>query len=433
MERHRRLCEDHVAQQQRLLEDFSDVHRRMLQSLDVGGASTAPAPASSLPAGPWSAHYTPRSEAATPPCSPLPATKKEVVMPTAAPEPTPEAQPSQPTALVPKEDGEEGTDAGKEADMVFGRLQRSEEALAWWRRSSGMQTVEDWVMKYKKHPAGWGALLMIHGIPEVCGRLRSKVENYAIYSALFLSMSIALLTDCPDIYVTCKSADAAAASDAAARRLEGDDGGPEWLCQVRKRLYLYGFGIGTALHMLCILLAMSFVNALNEAPRDCDIYRMFSRGKGFFATLKCQRTFAWGCFFDIVAVSTAVTHHLDWEAVIAVVVLIAFTVYSLRRTSGLLFRNASIVNYWREELGGKPDKNDPFDLSIPVSAFQEASRCNQQLFKGSGKLAGGLTGHAGTTKSTSEDIPQATTTPGQHQTGGAAGGKQGSVAVAGIF
>jgi len=347
-------------------------------------------------------------------------------MPTAAPEPTPEAQPSQPTALVPKEDGEEGTDAGKEADMVFGRLQRSEEALAWWRRSSGMQTVEDWVMKYKKHPAGWGALLMIHGIPEVCGRLRSKVENYAIYSALFLSMSIALLTDCPDIYVTCKSADAAAASDAAARRLEGDDGGPEWLCQVRKRLYLYGFGIGTALHMLCILLAMSFVNALNEAPRDADIYRMFSRGRGFHATLKCQATFALGCLFDIIAVGTAVSHHLDWEAVIAGVVLIVCTTYSLRRTSGLLFRSASIVNYWREDLGGSPDANDPYDLSIPVSAIQEASRCNQQLFRGGGKLVGGLAAHAGTIKSSSEDVPQATTTAGHRQ-------NQPAVAVAGMF
>ena len=32
--------------------------------------------------------------------------------------------------------------------------------------------------------------------------------------------------------------------------------------------------------MECILLAMAFVNALNETARDCDVYRMFSRGKG---------------------------------------------------------------------------------------------------------------------------------------------------------
>ena len=41
------------------------------------------------------------------------------------------------------------------------------------------------MLNYKKHPSCWAALLMMHGVPEVSGRLRAKVENYAIYSALF--------------------------------------------------------------------------------------------------------------------------------------------------------------------------------------------------------------------------------------------------------
>ena len=68
------------------------------------------------------------------------------------------------------------------------------QGLEWWKKCSGLHTVEQWVEKYNKHPAGRGALLMIHGVPEVTGRLRSKVENYAMYSALFLSWS------CPCIF-----------------------------------------------------------------------------------------------------------------------------------------------------------------------------------------------------------------------------------------
>ena len=39
--------------------------------------------------------------------------------------------------------------------------------LEWWRKTNGLHTVQKWCTNYKKHPAGWGALLMIHGVPEV--------------------------------------------------------------------------------------------------------------------------------------------------------------------------------------------------------------------------------------------------------------------------
>merc|ERR1719229_316835 len=113
---------------------------------------------------------------------------------------------------------------------------KHEDWLSAWRRADGMHTVEKWCSNYLKHPAGWGALLMIHGISEFTGRLRSKVENYAIYSALFLSMSVALLAAPPDHIVEDCSSDSS---------LE---------CHIRKRAYTYGLALGTAAHMLCISL-----------------------------------------------------------------------------------------------------------------------------------------------------------------------------------
>ena len=44
---------------------------------------------------------------------------------------------------------------------------RDESVLEWWKKTSGLHTVLKWCTNYKKHPAGWGALLMIHVVPEV--------------------------------------------------------------------------------------------------------------------------------------------------------------------------------------------------------------------------------------------------------------------------
>merc|ERR1719352_954101 len=85
-------------------------------------------------------------------------------------------------------------------------LEKDQEIAAareWWKRTSGLHTVSDFVHNYKNHPAGWGALLMIHGIPEVTSRLRSKVDNFAIYSALFLASAIAALIAPPDKVAFC--------------------------------------------------------------------------------------------------------------------------------------------------------------------------------------------------------------------------------------
>ena len=95
-----------------------------------------------------------------------------------------------PAAPVPSAEGTEDRNKPAVSSFAVDRVLTDDSILDWWRRCSGLHTVEKWVLNYRKHPAGWAALLMIHGIPEVTSRLRSKVESYAIYSALFLSFSI---------------------------------------------------------------------------------------------------------------------------------------------------------------------------------------------------------------------------------------------------
>lgn len=242
-----------------------------------------------------------------------------------------------------------------------------------WVHCSGLHTVEKWVKNYRKHPAGWAALLTIHGVPEVTGRLRSKVENYAIYSALFLSVSIGLLSS-PDGLISDECLDTWSST--------------WWECQIRRRLYFYLLAFGTACHMLSIMLGMGFNNALNEAARDSDVFRMFSRGKGFMATVKCERAFSYGCLADFAAMVVSMQGFMGWDAVPLAAVLFAGCAYVYRTVVGLLFKSASIVKYWREELGGVPDKDDPYDLATPMSGFDELAKTNQKLFVESGILSG---------------------------------------------
>lgn len=86
------------------------------------------------------------------------------------------------------------------SDLMFGYTSsylplvdmEDESFTSWYRKTAGMHTVETWLSNYKRHPYAWGALIMIHGVNEVSARLRSKVENYAVYSAVLLSASVVL-------------------------------------------------------------------------------------------------------------------------------------------------------------------------------------------------------------------------------------------------
>lgn len=215
----------------------------------------------------------------------------------------------------------------------------------WWKKTTGLETVQSWVRNYHQHPAGWGALLLIHGVPEVTGRLRSKVENFAIYSALFLATAITALMAPPDKIVECV-------------------GGLE--CEVRKRIFFYCLTVGVVSQILCIMLAMSFTNVLNEAARDCDVYRMFSpAGNGFKATKKVEYSYFTGVGVTFIAMLAAAHCYMGWEIVILcmVCVICASKIYS--DTAGALFNSASIVNYWKTG----QQAGDPYDLDVLIRAF----------------------------------------------------------------
>lgn len=57
-------------------------------------------------------------------------------------------------------------------------IDEKEDKLAAWLQCSGLHTVGKWVLNYRKHPSCWAALLVLHGVPEVTGRLRAKVSLF---------------------------------------------------------------------------------------------------------------------------------------------------------------------------------------------------------------------------------------------------------------
>lgn len=244
------------------------------------------------------------------------------------------------------------------------QLSQDEGVANRWVSCNGLHTVKGWVTNYKNHPAGWAALLMIHGIPEVTARLRSKVDNFAIYSALFLSMSLACL---------------ASPADAMVEEITAEQGSFAWWhAHIVRRTYVYGFGIGTCLHTLCIMLGMAFNGALNEAARDSDVFRMFAKGEAFTATVKSETAFLLGCAADYMAVLACLCGIVSWEEVaIGAFVMIFTSSWIYRQTKNLLYSNTSIVDYWRT----CPDENDPFDLQLMVDCFLERCEADPHIRK----------------------------------------------------
>merc|ERR1719379_1074179 len=239
-----------------------------------------------------------------------------------------------------------------------------------WQKASGLHTVEEWVVNYNKHPAGWGALLMIHGTAEVTARLRSKVQNYAMYAVLFLACSLtaALEQDPQALLAPCLSSFDALPKDAATQ-----------LCGLLRRLFFYAIVLSAICHMLTIMLAMAFVNALNETARDADVYRMFARGKGFIATVKVEDSFRYGIYlaFCAIAIRLYLLIGIDVLIVGSSGAWIAWKTF--QPTSALLFKTASIVKYWRKEKGGNPDEDDPYDLAIPVERFKQRAHLGRVM------------------------------------------------------
>jgi len=242
-------------------------------------------------------------------------------------------------------------------DMPPEDLDELEDKLSAWLQCSGLHTVDKWVLSYRKHPSCWAALLMMHGVPEVSGRLRAKVENYAIYSALFLSCTIQAVMSPPD------------AMQCADREFDTEAASVQ--CQVARRVAVYALLAAIVMHFYSIILAMAFVNALNETAREADVFRMFARGQGYLATFKCQQAFRRGAAFVMLAIAAVSLEYIGWDAVVWIAALLAYVLRNFAKTSNLLFSTGSLVHYWREELGGKPDADDPYEIAPAVHVFKE--------------------------------------------------------------
>lgn len=236
-------------------------------------------------------------------------------------------------------------------------LDELEDKLSAWLQCSGLHTVDKWVLSYRKHPSCWAALLMMHGVPEVSGRLRAKVENYAIYSALFLSCTIQAVMSPPD------------AMQCADREFDTEAASVQ--CQVARRVATYALLAAIVMHFYSIILAMAFVNALNETAREADVFRVFARGQGYLATFKCQQAFRRGAAFVMLAIAAVALEYIGWDAVVWIALLLTYVLRNFAKTSNLLFSAGSLVHYWREELGGNPDADDPYEIAPAVRVFKE--------------------------------------------------------------
>jgi hypothetical protein len=240
---------------------------------------------------------------------------------------------------------------------------QEEAVLDWWKRTNGLHTQESWVTNYRAHSGPWPALLSIHGVPEVESRLRNKVEKYAMYAAFILSGTIGITANPPGNLLVCSD----------------DSFGGVKYCTVIKYAYLICMYASMIKFMECIMLSMAFVNALNETARDCDVYRMFSRGQGYDATVKVERDFLYGVGFNFLAVMLAGS---TYTTGVAPGVFICFCLYVFREyktISHRLFATASVQHYWRPEKGGKPDAGDPYDLEVPMVSFKERAEDGKLL------------------------------------------------------
>jgi hypothetical protein len=75
--------------------------------------------------------------------------------------------------------------------------------------------------------------------------------------------------------------------------------------------------------------------------------------------------------------------------VFCVQLLAVYVIRTFTHTSHLLFSSGSLVNYWRTELGGNPDEDDPYDIQPGVEVFKERD-VGRPAGKHEGILRGGF-------------------------------------------
>jgi len=86
----------------------------------------------------------------------------------------------------------------------------------------------------------------------------------------------------------------------------------------------------------------------------------------------------------MLAIAAVSLEYIGWDAVAWIAVLLAYVLYNFSKTSNLLFTTGSLVHYWREELGGKPDADDPYEIAPAVHVFKERVKFSRRRPGGRG-------------------------------------------------
>ena len=120
---------------------------------------------------------------------------------------------------------------------------------------------------------------MIHGAPEIMNRLRTKTNNFAFLSGLFLAASVSLLYSQPDIMESClKSKTRTLASFTSSDSSLISD---EVACQIASRMFFYLTLMSGMSHILCILLSNAFDEVCIETAREADVCRYDGKNSKF--------------------------------------------------------------------------------------------------------------------------------------------------------
>ena len=130
----------------------------------------------------------------------------------------------------------------------------------------------------------------------------------------------------------------------------------------------YALLAAIVMHFYSIILAMAFVNALNETGQGRVPRVGAARIPGAF---KCQQAFRRGAAFVMLAIAAVALEYIGWDAVVWIALLLTYVLRNFAKTSNLLFSAGSLVHYWREELGGNPDADDPYEIAPAVRVFKE--------------------------------------------------------------
>lgn len=216
-----------------------------------------------------------------------------------------------------------------------------------------MESVKDWVMDWDSHDNKWAKLCMIHGTSEVRARVQTKVQNYAIYSALFLSVSMTLMAAPPEVMFQI-----------------GENltvGTEEWyLWQVTKRICILGFAMGTVSHMTCILLSLSITDALAECLRDSSVYQIFAAGKGRNVKI-CRIAFRVGCFSDYFATLAATMNYVTWVEAISIFFFFILLAQGIQR-------------YYIGTIGTIGEITDTTEFTLPKACFKHTSEIGHDVY-----------------------------------------------------